>query len=182
MLVCIPFSWLWMLPDQLKDFSESLIATSFFSSNILFWQESGYFDLSSEEKPLLHTWSLAVEEQYYIIFPILLGLIWKLGRKSVLSITVIVAVTSLVLSELASIRSPVANFYLSPTRAWELLTGSIIAFVLIKRNVGNSQLLSLLGLLSIILAIFLFDEKTPFPSLLTLIPVLGTVLVILFFK
>ena len=72
MLICIPLAWVWMLPSQLKDFSNSLIAVSVFASNILFWRESGYFDASAEEKPLLHTWSLAVEEQYYLIFPIFL--------------------------------------------------------------------------------------------------------------
>ena len=74
MLVCIPFAWMWMLPIQLKDFSQSLVAVSLFVSNILFWQESGYFAAAAAEKPLLHTWSLAVEEQYYLLFPIFLFL------------------------------------------------------------------------------------------------------------
>src|SRR5210317_992878 len=65
MLVCIVFAWMWMLPSQFKDFSRSFIAVSLFASNIFFWLESGYFDRAAEVKPLLHTWSLAVEEQYY---------------------------------------------------------------------------------------------------------------------
>lgn len=68
MLVCIPFAWFWLLPSDMKDFSQSLVAVSVFASNILFWQESGYFDTAAELKPLLHTWSLAVEEQYYVLF------------------------------------------------------------------------------------------------------------------
>src|SRR6056297_1339994 len=68
---CIPFAWALMLPDQLKDFSQSVAAVILFSSNVLFWQESGYFDGAAELKPLLHTWSLAVEEQFYIVFPFL---------------------------------------------------------------------------------------------------------------
>ena len=68
MLSCIPFAWFWLTPNDLKDFGESLIAVSTFSSNFLFWLESGYFEATAELKPLLHTWSLAVEEQYYIIF------------------------------------------------------------------------------------------------------------------
>ena len=81
MLVSIFFAWSWMQPMQMKNFSQSLVAVSLFSSNILFWLESGYFEEISEEKPLLHTWSLAVEEQYYLFFPILLILIWKFERK-----------------------------------------------------------------------------------------------------
>ena len=74
MLACIPFAWMWLTPTDLKDFGQSLVAVSTFSSNILFWFESGYFDTAAELKPLLHTWSLAVEEQYYILFPIFLML------------------------------------------------------------------------------------------------------------
>ena len=80
MLVCIPFSWIWMLPTQMKDFSESIIAVIFFGSNILFWRETGYFSAASELKPLLHTWSLAVEEQYYLLFPLFLAFVWRVRR------------------------------------------------------------------------------------------------------
>ena len=72
MLVCLPLAWLWLLPNHMKDFSKSLIAVSLFSSNFLFWSQSGYFDAAAELKPLLHTWSLGVEEQYYLFFPVFL--------------------------------------------------------------------------------------------------------------
>lgn len=88
-----------MLPNQLKDFSQSLLATSLFVLNILFWNESGYFDTATEEKPLLHTWSLAIEEQFYIIFPIFLILAWGLGKNRVFWIIFILAIVSLFLSE-----------------------------------------------------------------------------------
>ena len=84
MLVCLPFAYLWLGPGELKSFGQSLIAVSTFSSNILFWLETGYFDSAAELKPLLHTWSLAVEEQFYILFPLLLMLTWRLGTKWVL--------------------------------------------------------------------------------------------------
>jgi len=77
MLLCIPFALIWMLPIALTNFSESILATTFFSSNIFFWREAGYFDSPSELKPLLHTWSLALEEQFYIFFPVLMLLLYK---------------------------------------------------------------------------------------------------------
>lgn len=83
---------------QMKDFAQSLIAVSLFASNILFWQESGYFDAAAEEKPLLHTRSLAVEEQYYVLFPIFLMLAWRSGRDGVFWMIVAMASLSLLLS------------------------------------------------------------------------------------
>ena len=83
MLLCIPFAWKWMLPNQIKDFAQSIVAVSLFVSNIQFWRESGYFDSDTDEKPLLHTWSLAVEEQYYLLFPIFLIFIWKFAKNRV---------------------------------------------------------------------------------------------------
>ena len=83
MIACTPFAYAWMFPIELKNFFQSLVAVSLFSSNFLFWLEEGYFAPSAELKPLLHTWSLAVEEQYYLIFPIFLITFWKFGRKKV---------------------------------------------------------------------------------------------------
>lgn len=81
MFACLPFAWLWLMPADMKDFSQSLMAVSGFASNVLFWQSSGYFQTAAELKPFLHTWSLAVEEQYYVLFPIFLLLSWKLGKR-----------------------------------------------------------------------------------------------------
>ena len=116
MLVSLPFAWLWLTPKDLKDFGQSLIATSTFSSNILFWLESGYFDTATELKPLLHTWSLAVEEQYYILFPIFLLITWRLGLKWILSILAIILVISLGAAHWGAYNKPNAAFYLLPTR------------------------------------------------------------------
>lgn len=179
-LMCIPFAWLWMVPSQMKDFSESLIAVSLFVSNILFWRESGYFDAVAELKPLLHTWSLAVEEQYYIFFPIFLILAWRFGRNRVFWMIAVMAAVSLLLSEWGWRNNPAANFYLAPTRAWELFAGSIAAFVVQKRGIQKNDLLALIGLAAIIFSIFLYDESTPFPSVYTLVPVLGVVLLVLY--
>ena len=169
-----------MLPNQLIDFSESFIAVSLFSSNILFWQENGYFDAAAEEKPLLHTWSLAVEEQYYVLFPIFLVFAWRFGKNRVFWMIVVMAATSLLLSEWGWRNKATANFYLAPTRAWELFSGSIVAFILQKQGIQKNNYLALIGLAAIIFSIFAYDEITPFPSIYTLVPVLGVVMVILY--
>ena len=183
MLVSLPFAWLWLTPKDLKDFGQSLIATSTFSSNILFWLESGYFDTATELKPLLHTWSLAVEEQYYILFPIFLLITWRLGLKWILSILAIILVISLGAAHWGAYNKPNAAFYLLPTRGWELLIGVFLAFYINKNSYLKShslnQVLSLLGFGMVIYAIISFDKSTPFPSLYTLIPAIGTGLLIL---
>ncbi len=183
MAACLPFAWLWLTPNDLKDFGQSLVAVSTFSSNILFWLESGYFDTTAELKPLLHTWSLAVEEQYYILFPIFLMLTWRLGIKLVLILLSVVFLFSLGVAQWGAYNSPTAAFYLLHTRGWELLVGVFAAFYLkynshIKSLTAN-QLLSLLGFGMIAYSIIAFDETTPFPSLYALIPTIGTGLLIL---
>lgn len=179
-LICIPFAFYLMTPSQLKEFSASLIAVSLFASNILFWKESGYFEASSEEKPLLHTWSLAVEEQYYTFFPIFLLLVWKYGRHRVFWLIAGLSLLSLMLSEWGWRNNASANFYLAPSRAWELLSGSLAAFIVHKHGVRTNNPLSLFGLVLIMFAIFAYDKTIPFPSVYTLVPVGGTVLIVLF--
>lgn len=180
MAACIPFAWFWMLPDPLENFGQSLVATTLFANNILLYITTDYWDLSSEFKPLLHSWSLAVEEQYYVIFPLFLLLVWRFGKDKVFWLIVILALISLASSEWGWRHDPQANFYLAHTRAWEILSGSIAAFIIQKRGVQANNPLSLLGLGSIIFAIIYYDETTPFPSVYTLLPVLGAILLILY--
>ncbi|MEE4185016.1 MAG: acyltransferase family protein [Gammaproteobacteria bacterium] len=180
MLCSLPFAWLWMVPRELEDFSQSLVATSLFASNVLFWRESGYFEAAAELKPLLHTWSLAVEEQYYVLFPLLLFGSWRLGRKRVVGILVTLATASLLLSEWSWRATPTANFYLAPTRVWEIFAGSIAAFIVLRRGVRRNDFLAMTGLLAILSAVFAFDRSTPIPSLFALLPVMGVVLLVLY--
>lgn len=184
MLFCIPLAWLWLMPSDMKNFSESLISTSLFSSNFLFWKESGYFDIASELKPLIHTWSLAIEEQFYILFPIFLIMTWGLGSKILISLLIIIFCISLALGHWGSFNHPTAAFFLLPTRGWELLMGCIISFFLWQRNhklnLRISQILSFSGFILICFSIFIFDKSTPDPSILNLLPTLGTALIILY--
>lgn len=180
MFACLPFAYMWMLPSQLREFARSLVAVVFFCSNILFGREAGYFAADAELKPLLHTWSLAVEEQYYLLFPIFLLLAWRFGRAKVFFTIVVIAALSLVAAEWGWRHAPAANFYLAPFRAWELLAGSICAFLLVDRAPRSNDVLSALGLLLVLVPIFAFDQSTPFPSIYAAIPVVGTALIVLY--
>ena len=183
MIVCIPFALFLLAPSALIEFGHSLIAVSTFLSNFLFWSEAGYFGGPAELKPLLHTWSLAVEEQYYILFPIFIMLTWQFGTKLMLIILLFIFMLSLGLAQWGAYNIPSANFFLLPTRGWELLIGVFAAFHLkynthLKSYLAN-QLLSLLGFSMIVYSIIAFNETTPFPSLYALIPTIGTGMVIL---
>ncbi len=178
---CLPFAWAWMLPEQMASFGRSIIAVCLFVSNVFFWQQSGgYFAAASEEQPLLHTWSLAVEEQFYLLFPLLVMILWRFGKKVLIGAIAFISLASLTLAQYGSEAFATANFYLPTTRAWELLAGSLCAFLLSSGKSYRSNLLSLAGLAIIVIAIFAYDDATPFPSLYALVPVLGAVLVILF--
>jgi len=178
---CLCVSYFWMAPSQLKEFGGSSIAAIFFLSNLFFLKHSSYFDAASGEMPLLHTWSLAVEEQYYIAFPIFIWLTWRFGFKAVFALVVMACLLSLGLSEYGWRNHNTANFFLIPFRAWEILAGSICAFILFQRSeIKQQQVLPLLGLAMIIASVFVYDKHTPFPSSYTLLPVVGTCLIILF--
>jgi peptidoglycan/LPS O-acetylase OafA/YrhL len=186
--VCLPFAWYWLLPFELKDFGKSLIAVTLFSSNILFWLESDYFAAGAELIPLLHTWSLAVEEQFYVFFPLLMILFWSLGKRCLIVILSIIGLVSLGLTEWGWRHFPEANFYLIATRAWELMIGSLSAFYLFYKAPSTDkqqqyffyQFASMTGLILIIGSIFLLNKSIPFPSLYALAPTVGTALIIIF--
>jgi peptidoglycan/LPS O-acetylase OafA/YrhL len=186
MLMCLPFAWAWLLPQDMKDFAQSMVAVTTFSSNILFYLESGYFDTAAELKPLLHTWSLAVEEQYYILFPLLLMAGWRLGKPRLILLLGVLAVASLVTAQVTlGGPRPEGAFFLLPSRGWELILGAFTAFHFNRSAAPNPsqqtcQTLSLAGLALIAAAVALFDESIPFPGIAALAPVVGTTLVILY--
>lgn len=168
------------LPSEFESFARSVVAATLFVSNILFWQEAGYFGAPAETKPLLHTWSLAVEEQFYIFFPIFLLLVhrWLKGRWILWLLPVIAL--SFALSVLATERWANANFYLSVTRAWELLLGSLLAlgaFPALRSRLLR-EVEALAGIALIAWAVFAFSQTTPFPGVNALYPCVGAALVI----
>ena len=168
-------------PSELQQFSDSLVASTFFYSNIYFLHESGYFATAAELTPLLHTWSLAVEEQFYFIFPAMLFFSWRLGHRGQMVLMALVAVASLVAAQVYLATSPETAFFVLPTRFWELLLGALAAYLLAGPAFPGrgASGLSWLGLAMILAAVFAFSPSTPFPGVAALLPTLGAVLVIL---
>jgi peptidoglycan/LPS O-acetylase OafA/YrhL len=187
-IVTIPFAFLLMPPQQYETFYGSLVSIALFSSNIFFWKKQDYFATAAGEQPLLHTWSLAVEEQFYLLFPITVFLIWRYARRSLVFAICIGTVLSIIMATWGTHNMPAATFYLAPMRAWELLMGTIVAVVngaapqrfKPRINLLISNGLSLTGLVLIAATMFLLDESS-----LTTLPhatfvVLGSALIILF--
>ncbi|RYZ76896.1 MAG: acyltransferase, partial [Proteobacteria bacterium] len=179
-IACLPVAYLWMLPKQLEDFSTSIVSVVLFLSNFYFLSQISYFAPNAELQPLLHTWSLAIEEQYYLVIPLLLvGMRRSAIRTNALIIFLLVT-ASFTFSEWAWRENAERSFFFTLSRFWEIGVGSLCAFLAHGRKNSASNVLSALGLALILIPIFLFHEGIPFPSLYTLVPVLGTALIILF--
>ena len=175
-----------MLPDEFRRFGQSIVAVATFSSNIYFWLTTGYFAPDAENQILLHTWSLAVEEQFYVIFPLLLWVFCRMRFRMAFWSTLAVTVASFLLCEWGWRYSATFNFYSLPTRAWQLLAGSLIAFgpyIRMPQWLTRKELrmfLPAVGLTAIVVSMLAFDSETPFPSYYAAMPVLGTALIIQF--
>lgn len=185
LVLCVPLAFACLGPADFRRFAAGVVSVLAFGSNVHFWLESGYFAPDAESNALLHTWSLSLEEQFYFLFPALLAFTWARRREALLPVIVIGGVLSLALAQVGSTRFPGANFYLLPPRGWELLAGAALATTETHgrpRDVGPrlSAALALLGVALIAAAVAWFDESTPHPSLYTLVPVVGTALIIRF--
>ncbi len=177
--VSIPCALVVLAPEDLEDFGQSVIATGTFSSNFLFYLEDGYFEGPADLKPLLHTWSLAVEEQYYLFFPLLLVWLQRQGwgyGKALASL----AVVSFAIGVWSVANDQSAGFYLLPGRFWELLLGAMLALygTRFRLSALPSAAIGALGLSMIGYAILQFSDHTPFPGWAALLPCFGTALVI----
>jgi peptidoglycan/LPS O-acetylase OafA/YrhL len=163
-----------------KTFGASVTATTMFFSNFLFLHQDGYFDAASTTKPLLHTWSLAVEEQFYIVFPWLLVMLKRLSPGGQFKWILGLALASLAASMVGTYIHPVAAFYLVPARAWELLFGTLLAFQRLPqpRSILVRNLLAILGLGFILFSVTRYSPATRFPGAAALVPVLGASLII----
>ena len=187
MLVSLPFAWMYLLlPSSFVDFSKSILYSLGFSSNFYFhYSGQEYGDESGLLKPFLHTWSLSVEEQFYILFPIILLITFKYFRKYLVHILIAGFVVSLGLADWTSRNYPSFNFYVLPTRGWELLAGSILAYLEIKQGHRSKNkilnfILPSIGLFLIIFTIIFFKLHFPHPSLYSIPAIVGVCLIIWF--
>ena len=186
MIVSLPFAWIYLFPTSLIDFSKSILYSIGFSSNYFFY-ESGqeYGALSGFFKPFLHTWSLSVEEQYYILFPIITIIVFKFIRKYLFHILIIGFIASLILADWTSKNNNSMSFYFLHTRMWELLAGSLLAYFEIKIGRNNKyKILNLIlpfcGLILIGCSFIFFHDGIHHPSYFTLLPIIGVCLIIWF--
>ena len=178
-ILCWLAAWLLFLPADFVDFSNSLLSSATFVSNIYFWKNSGYFDTSAQLRPLLHTWSLSVEEQFYVFMPIAVYLTHRFLRARWLLAFVPVLLASFALSAFATYTAPTANFFVLPTRAWELLLGALLVFAHLPAARGRiAEALALCGAALIAFAIVAYSDETPFPGVSALAPCVGAVLLI----
>lgn len=185
MIFCLVFGWFVLLPQEYAYLGEHIAAGVAFISNWVLWRESGYFDFSAELKPLLHLWSLGIEEQFYIVWPILLWIVIS-KRLNITAVLLVSAAVSLILSIALTGSDPIAAFYLPWTRFWELICGSLLAnWMMRNQNQDDSRksyviknICSVAGLSLIVLGSLLITKESKFPGWLALIPVIGTTLLI----
>ena len=204
LIACFAFGWFALLADEYKQLGKHIAAGAGFLSNFILWNEAGYFDNSAETKPLLHLWSLGIEEQFYIVWPLLLWFAWK-RKFNLLTITVVVAVATFILNLKGVKQDMVATFYSPQTRFWELLSGSLLAwFTLYKKETftgikskidvwlsrivysekreGDGKILanalSFVGLFLLLYGFWRINKDLSFPGKWALVPVLGAVLII----
>lgn len=184
LVVCLPIAYWLMLPSELLDFSRAAIGAVFFVSNFVLWKQGGYFDVGSDLRPLLHLWSLAIEEQFYLGFPILVYLIVKFREKWLALCFWAILGASLILMFALHVEMPRASFYLLPTRAWELLVGSVVAVIPSQRRFRKvmrerGSVVSGVGLLAVLMSAVALDKSVLYPGWATLIPAFGTALILL---
>ncbi|MCX2524574.1 acyltransferase family protein [Larsenimonas rhizosphaerae] len=173
------FGWFFEYDVVYKTISKHIIASLGFISNIIYWRESGYFDASSHEKWLLHTWSLSVEWQFYIIYPLVLVVLRKLMSAGATRIIILLgAVAGFVFCAVATSRAPDAAYFLLSTRAWEMMVGGVACLYPFSSGEKWKKPLEWVGLALIIISCFLVSEENPWPGYLAALPVLGAFFVL----
>jgi peptidoglycan/LPS O-acetylase OafA/YrhL len=179
LVAVLALGWLWMLPSAYAQLSADVLASAAFFSNIALMLQSGYFDIESGKKPLLHLWSLGIEEQFYLFWPLILMLAARM-RVRFLAVTSVIGVACFALNVALIGRDPVATFYLPLTRAWELLAGAALAggWRHISQTSAASNTRAAIGFVLIAAAVAVLDSKSAFPGWWAVLPVAGSALIL----
>ncbi len=178
LLSCLVFGWFGLLGDEFKQLGKHMAAGAGFVSNFFLWQESGYFNNAAETKPLLHLWSLAIEEQFYIFWPLIVWLTWK--RKTLFLIVFISLIVASLAYNVHLVRlDPTATFFSPATRIWELLAGVLLAYMRVRPTAWQPsqrqlQIASTLGVLLLAIGFYRIDRGRPYPGTWALLPILGS--------
>lgn len=177
---CLAFGWFLLLSGEYQALGKHVASGAAFLSNFTLWTESGYFDQTAPAKPLLHLWSLAIEEQFYLCWPLLLWLAYR-NHRNFLALTLLIALGSFAVNIWTVSSSPVAAFYSPLSRFWELMIGGILAYLSLHKPQYVSRYpdgRSLAGLLCIAVALFVLRDDSKFPGWWALLPTVGTFLVL----
>jgi peptidoglycan/LPS O-acetylase OafA/YrhL len=179
LLTVLVLGWLWMLPGPYAALSSDVAASAAFSANIALMLQSGYFDIAAAKKPLLHLWSLGIEEQFYLVWPLLLMLFARL-RRNLLTVAIVIGLASFALNVAMIGTDPVATFYLPCTRAWELLAGAVLAFTWDRfdQSEAASNRRAWAGAALIVAAAAVLNTHRAFPGWWALLPVAGSTLLL----
>ncbi len=180
MLVTLALAYAFMLPREFREFGQSLVASTAYLSNVLFYMEAGYFDTASHLKPLLHTWSLSVEEQFYVVFPFVAWACARFSRKQLFTLFGVFTLASLIAAALYIEHDNSAVFYLYPFRAWEMFLGTLLATRVIPTISSPkwNNLVAIAGLALVILPTLFYTDHTLFPGLSAFVPCFGTILLL----
>lgn len=185
LIACYALGWFTLLAEEYAQLGKHIAAGAGFVSNLVLWKESGYFDASSDVKPLLHLWSLGIEEQFYVVWPLIMWMAWK-RRVNFLFVIVIVTISSFFVNIVTINENPIAAFYSPLSRFWELLIGAILACISVGGNhkilraLNGSyvNILALIGVTLITIPIIFLDKKSLFPGWWALFPTIGAALII----
>lgn len=195
---CLTLGWYALFPVKYKQLAKHISGGAGFISNFLLWHDTGYFDNTADTKPLLHLWSLGIEEQFYIIWPFLIWFAWK-NKFSILKLTILVILISFLLNAKGINSNAVATFYSPQTRFWELLSGSLLAWLGVNKDYVLQKLkrkgawfstqesmatilknaLSFFGILIILSGLYGYSKDTVYPGVWALAPVLGALCIIM---
>jgi peptidoglycan/LPS O-acetylase OafA/YrhL len=180
LILTLAYGWVLLLPDEFRCLGKQVAAGTFFLQNFVLWQESGYFDVSATLKPLLHLWSLAVEEQFYILFPPVMILLWK-KRWPFVPVIGVLIIGSFALNLVMSFQDPVPDFFLTPYRSWEFLVGALLAWYHFGKGHADEKhgfWMASLGILLIGIGLTVLRSGEPYPGWRALLPVAGSLLLI----